>query len=46
MPYSEKVFSVFESHTECLSKGKKNPTIELGQRVMIATESKWPNSWL
>jgi len=40
IPHIEKVFSVFESHTECLSKGKKNPTIELGQRVMIATESK------
>jgi transposase, IS5 family len=38
IPHAEKVFSVFESHTEWISKGKRNPSVELGHRVMITTD--------
>ena len=38
IPHIEKVFSVFESHTEWISKGKRNPSVELGHRVMITTD--------
>lgn len=38
IPHSEKVFSIFEPETEWLKKGKKNPSVELGHNVMIATD--------
>ena len=38
IPHKEKVFSVFEPHTEWISKGKRNPSVELGHRVMITTD--------
>ena len=38
IPHAEKVFSIFEPHTEWISKGKRNPSVELGHRVMITTD--------
>ena len=35
IPHHEKVFSVFESHTEWISKGKAGVPVELGLRVCI-----------
>jgi IS5 family transposase len=34
----EKVFSFFEPHTEWIEKGKQRPNIELGHRLLIATD--------
>jgi transposase, IS5 family len=38
IPHCEKVFSLFEPHTEWVNKGKKNPSIELGHKVLISTD--------
>lgn len=35
IPHSEKVFSLFEPHTEWISKGKAKAPVELGLRVCI-----------
>jgi hypothetical protein len=35
IPHDEKVFSLFESHTEWISKGKAGVPVELGVRVAI-----------
>lgn len=35
IPHSEKVFSLFEPHTEWISKGKAKAPVELGMRVCI-----------
>lgn len=35
---SEKVFSLFEPHTEWISKGKLHPGVELGHRLLVATD--------
>lgn len=35
IPHSEKVFSIFEDHTEWVSKGKAGVPVELGVRVCI-----------
>lgn len=35
IPHNEKVFSIFETHTEWISKGKAGVPVELGQRVCI-----------
>jgi transposase, IS5 family len=35
---SEKVHSIFESHTEMIKKGKLHPNIELGHMILITTE--------
>lgn len=34
----EKVFSLFEPHTEWIQKGKLRPNVELGHRLLIATD--------
>ena len=36
--HSEKVFSIFEPHTEWISKGKLHKKVELGHNVVIATD--------
>ena len=35
---AEKVFSLFEPHTEWIQKGKLRPNVELGHRLLIATD--------
>ena len=37
IPAAEKVFSLFEPHTEWITKGKTRPAVELGHRFLIAT---------
>lgn len=38
IPSNEKIYSIFESHTEWISKGKMHKKVELGHRVLIATD--------
>jgi transposase, IS5 family len=38
IPAREKVFSLFEPHTEWIQKGKQRPNVELGHRLLIATD--------
>jgi hypothetical protein len=38
IPHEEKVFSIFEPHTEWISKGKLHRRVELGHNVAIATD--------
>ncbi len=35
IPHAEKVFSIFEPHTEWISKGKASVPVELGLRVLV-----------
>ena len=39
IPHDEKVFSLFQSHTEWISKGKAGVPVELGLRVCIMEDS-------
>ena len=38
IPPHEKVFSLFEPHTEWIQKGKQRPNVELGHKFLIATD--------
>ena len=38
IPAAEKVFSLFEPHTEWIQKGKARPSVELGHRLLVATD--------
>ena len=38
IPHSEKVFSLFEEHTEWISKGKAGVPVELGLRVCVVED--------
>jgi len=38
IPSHQKVFSLFEPHTEWIQKGKQRPNVELGHRLLIATD--------
>lgn len=38
IPSAEKLFSIFEPHTEWISKGKQNKKVELGHKILIATD--------
>jgi IS5 family transposase len=38
IPAAEKVFSLFEPHTEWIQKGKHRPNVELGHRFLVATD--------
>jgi len=38
IPTCEKLYSIFESHTEWLSKGKSGKSVELGHNFLIATD--------
>jgi len=38
IPHAEKMFSIFEQHTEWIQKGKKHPSVELGKMVSITTD--------
>ena len=38
IPAKEKIYSIFEEHTEWISKGKLNRKVELGHLVLITTD--------
>ena len=38
IPHEEKMFSVFETYTELIKKGKSNPNFELGKNTAITTD--------
>lgn len=38
IPTAEKLYSLFEPHTEWITKGKLHPPVELGHRLLIATD--------
>jgi hypothetical protein len=38
IPAAEKAFSLFEPHTEWIQKGKRRPNVELGHRLLVATD--------
>ena len=38
IPATQKIFSLFEPHTEWIQKGKQRPNVELGHRLLIATD--------
>lgn len=40
IPHHEKVFSIFQEHTEWISKGKAGKPVELGLRVCIVKDQK------
>lgn len=40
IPAHEKVFSLFEPHTEWIQKGKQRPNVELGPRLLLATDQQ------
>ncbi len=38
IPAGEKVYSLFEPHTEWITKGKQHPRVELGHRLLVASD--------
>jgi len=38
IPHADKLFSIFEQHTQWINKGKKHKKVELGLNVLIATD--------
>jgi IS5 family transposase len=38
IPHQEKIFSIFETYTEWVNKGKSNPNVELGKKLAITTD--------
>ena len=38
IPHEDKFFSIFESHTEWIKKGKANNKVEIGHKILIATD--------
>ena len=38
IPHAEKVFSIFEPHTEWISKGKAGVPVALGLRVLVSED--------
>ena len=38
IPPEDKLYSIFEQHTEWINKGKSRPNIELGHRLLIGTD--------
>lgn len=38
IPHEDKVFSLFEPHTEWVNKGKIYPSVELGHKMLITTD--------
>ena len=40
IPHEEKMFSLFEPHTEWIAKGKTRPNVELGHRLLITTNQR------
>ncbi len=38
IPHQEKVFSLFEPHTDLIKKGKSHPAEEFGRRLLVSTQ--------
>ena len=38
IPAAEKIYSIFEDHTEWITKGKLNKKVELGHLLLITTD--------
>ena len=38
IPHEEKIFSLFEPHTQWIKKGKLFPPVELGRKVLVTTD--------
>ena len=38
IPHADKLFSLFEPHTEWINKGKVSPAVELGHKLLITTD--------
>lgn len=38
IPADEKIYSIFEIHTEWIQKGKSRPSVELGHNLLITTD--------
>lgn len=38
IPAQEKIYSIFEPHTEWITKGKMHPSVELGHLLLITTD--------
>lgn len=38
IPHEEKMFSIFETYTEWVKKGKSRPNVELGKKLSITTD--------
>ncbi len=38
IPHHEKMFSIFETYTEWIKKGKSRPSVELGKKLTITTD--------
>jgi transposase, IS5 family len=38
IPHEEKIFSIFETYTEWIKKGKSRPSVELGKKLAITTD--------
>ena len=38
IPHHEKMFSIFETYTEWITKGKQRPNVELGKNISITTD--------
>jgi hypothetical protein len=38
IPHEEKLFSIFETYTEWVKKGKTHPNVELGKKLLITTD--------
>lgn len=38
IPHDEKIFSIFETYTEWITKGKQHPNVELGKNTQITTD--------
>lgn len=38
IPHEEKLFSIFETYTEWVTKGKLRPNVELGKKLLVSTD--------
>lgn len=38
IPAQEKIFSIFETYTEWITKGKLRPNVELGKKLLVTTD--------
>jgi hypothetical protein len=38
IPSEEKIYSIFETYTEWITKGKLHPNVELGKKILVTTD--------